>query len=98
MPLTIGARVGACEILSALGAGGVGEVARAPGLELNRPVALKLLPEGTAADRERRERFTREAQRLAALTHPHIVTIYSVDEAGRRARRLGLLQRGVRMG
>ena len=59
----------------------MGEVYRARDPKLNRLVALKVLPEHTAADPERRARFTREAQSLAALTHPHIVTIYSVEEA-----------------
>jgi serine/threonine protein kinase len=68
-------------MLSALGTGGMGEVYRARDRKLNRLVALKVLPERTAADPERRDRFVREAQSLAALTHPHIVTIYSVEEA-----------------
>jgi TolB-like protein/Tfp pilus assembly protein PilF len=81
MGLTPGVRLGPYEILSALGAGGMGEVYRARDTKLNRQVALKVLPEQTAPDPERRARFTREAQSLAALTHPHIVTIYSVEEA-----------------
>src|SRR5882724_6965403 len=80
MALARGARLGPYEILSALGAGGMGEVYRARDPKLNRLVALKILHDYTAADPERRDRFTREAQSLAALTHPHIVTIYSVDE------------------
>jgi serine/threonine protein kinase/Tfp pilus assembly protein PilF len=81
MPLSVGTCLGPYEIVGPLGAGGMGEVYRARDPKLNRLVALKVLPEHTAADPERRDRFTREAQSLAALTHPHIVTIYSVDEA-----------------
>src|SRR4051812_27393622 len=81
MSLTVGARVGVYDILSLVGAGGMGEVYRARDRKLNRVVALKVLAERTAADPERRDRFAREAQSLGALTHPHIVTIYSVDEA-----------------
>src|SRR3984893_16956262 len=81
MVLIPGTRLGSYDVLSTLGVAGMGEVYRARDLKLNRLVALKILPERTAADPERRGRFTREAQSLAALTHPHIVTIYTVDEA-----------------
>jgi Tol biopolymer transport system component len=82
--LTIGTRLGAYEIVSPLGAGGMGEVYRARDPRLNRPIAIKILPEPLAADAERRARFEREAQSLAALTHPNIVTIHSVEQADGR--------------
>jgi serine/threonine protein kinase/Tol biopolymer transport system component len=81
MPLSSGARLGPYEILGALGEGGMGEVYRARDPKLNRLVALKLLPSSAASDPERRERFEREAQAVAALNHPGIVTIHSVEQA-----------------
>ncbi|HWV94693.1 MAG TPA: protein kinase, partial [Vicinamibacterales bacterium] len=68
--------------MSLLGAGGMGEVYRARDPRLKREVALKVLPDVAAADADRRERFTREALAVAALNHPHIVTIHSVEDAG----------------
>ena len=79
MALAIGSRLGAYEITGLLGAGGMGEVYKARDLRLNRFVALKILPGTAALDPERRERFEREAQAIAALNHPNIVTIYSVE-------------------
>src|SRR5262252_1552310 len=81
MTLSAGTRLGPYEILSALGAGGMGEVYKARDTRLNRLIALKLLPTTAVADAERRERFDREAQAVAALNHPNIVTIHSVDQA-----------------
>ena len=81
MGLSAGARLGVYEIGSPLGAGGMGEVYRARDPRLKRDIALKVLPETTAADPDRRARFEREAQSIAALSHPNIVTIYSVEEA-----------------
>jgi eukaryotic-like serine/threonine-protein kinase len=81
LPLTPGTRLGVYEVMSLLGRGGMGEVYRARDSRLNRSVALKTLPEHMAADPERRQRFEREAQSIAALNHPNIVTIYSVEEA-----------------
>ena len=75
-----GSRIGAYDVLSPLGAGGMGEVYRARDTRLNREVALKVLPEAFAADPERLARFEREAQALAALKHPHIATIYGIEE------------------
>ena len=72
MALTTGTRLGPYEILSALGAGGMGEVYRARDTKLNRDVALKILPDAFAADPDRLARFTREAQMLASLNHPNI--------------------------
>ena len=79
MSLPAGAHVGQYEILSSLGAGGMGEVYKARDSRLNRVVALKVLRETAALDPERRDRFNREARAIAALNHPHIVTIHSVE-------------------
>jgi serine/threonine protein kinase len=76
-----GAHLGSYEIVALIGAGGMGEVYRARDLKLNRDIALKVLLERAAADPHRRARFAREAQNVAALSHPSIVTIYSVEEA-----------------
>jgi len=81
MPLRPGTRLGAYEIVSLLGVGGMGEVYRARDLRLQREIALKVLPDIAAADPGRRERFRREALSVAALNHPHIVTIHSVEDA-----------------
>ena len=80
MSLAPGFRIGPYEILSALGAGGMGEVYRARDSRLKRDVALKVLPDAVAADTERLARFEREAQALAALKHPHIASIYGIEE------------------
>ena len=77
-----GTRLGPYEILSALGAGGMGEVYRARDTKLNRDVAIKVLPDSFASDTERLARFTREAQTLAALNHPNIAIIYGLEESG----------------
>jgi tetratricopeptide (TPR) repeat protein len=74
-----GARLGPYEVVALLGAGGMGEVYRARDTRLGREVALKVLPEAFASDRERVNRFQREAQLLAALNHPHIASIYSFE-------------------
>jgi serine/threonine protein kinase/WD40 repeat protein len=68
-------------IIRALGHGGMGEVYVAEDTRLHRKVALKLLPREMAADAERLQRFQREAQTIAALNHPNVVTVYSVEEA-----------------
>ena len=80
MPLTSGSRFGAYEIVSPLGAGGMGEVYRASDSRLKRQVALKILPAGLASDADRLARFQREAELLAALNHPHIAAIYGIEE------------------
>jgi Tol biopolymer transport system component/predicted Ser/Thr protein kinase len=69
-------------ITKALGSGGMGEVYLAEDTRLKRSVAIKMLPVALAADSDRRERFEREAQVIAALNHPNIVTVYSVEQAG----------------
>jgi serine/threonine-protein kinase len=82
MPLSNGTRLGGYEILSALGAGGMGEVYRARDTRLDRHVAIKILPQAFFADAERVARFQREAKVLASLNHPHIAAIYGLhDEA-----------------
>jgi Tol biopolymer transport system component/serine/threonine protein kinase len=81
MALAPGAQLGPYQISSLLGTGGMGEVYRAHDSKLKRDVAIKILPQHTAADPARRARFEREAQSIAALNHPNIVTIHSVEEA-----------------
>jgi serine/threonine protein kinase/tetratricopeptide (TPR) repeat protein len=78
--ILIGRQLGTYEVLSLLGAGGMGEVYRARDTKLNRDVALKILPDAFARDADRLARFKREAQVVAALNHPHIVTIFSIEE------------------
>ncbi len=82
MSLGSGTQLGHYEILSLLGAGGMGEVYRARDTKLNREVALKVLPETFARDPERMARFEREAQVLASLNHPNIAQIYGLEESG----------------
>ena len=81
MRLAPGTRIGPYEIVSAIGAGGMGEVYRARDSRLHRDVALKVLPEIFASDVERLARFDREARALAALNHPHIAGIHGVEES-----------------
>jgi len=83
--LTPGTRIGSYEIAALIGSGGMGEVYRARDTRLGRDVALKVLPVDVASDAERLARFEREARSVAALNHPNIVTLHSVeDEAGVR--------------
>ena len=82
MPLTTGTRLGSYEVLTLLGAGGMGEVYRARDTRLDRDVAIKILPEMFAADADRVARFQREAKVLASLNHPHIASIYGLEDAG----------------
>src|SRR5262245_16320544 len=79
MTLGAGTRFGSYEIVNVLGTGGMGEVYRARDLRLNRFVALKVVPGTSSLDPERRERLEREAQVVAALNHPNVVTLYSVE-------------------
>jgi Tol biopolymer transport system component len=81
VPLVIGSRLGAYEVVSAIGAGGMGEVYRARDLTLRRDVALKVLPDAFAADPERLARFEREAQVLAALNHPNIAQVHGIESS-----------------
>jgi dipeptidyl aminopeptidase/acylaminoacyl peptidase/predicted Ser/Thr protein kinase len=80
MALAAGTRLGPYEILSHLGAGGMGEVWRARDTRVDRAVALKVLPEEFFESEERRTRFEREAKLLASLNHPGIATLYSFEE------------------
>ena len=76
----IGRSLAHYHITAAIGAGGMGEVFRATDTKLRRAVALKVLPPDMARDADRLARFQREARAIAALNHPHIVTIHAVDE------------------
>ena len=79
-PSLIGRQLGTYQVLSLLGAGGMGEVYRARDTKLNRDVALKTLPTAFAPDDDGLARFKREARALASLNHAHIVTIFSIEE------------------
>ena len=76
MPLSPGTRLGSYEVIAALGAGGMGEVYRARDTKLNRDVAIKVLPEQLSRDPAALARFEREAQAVAALSHPNILAIH----------------------
>jgi eukaryotic-like serine/threonine-protein kinase len=78
--LGLGVRLGTYEIVSPLGAGGMGEVYRARDSKLGREVAIKVLPPALTNDPDRLARFSREAQLLASLNHPNIAAIYHVEE------------------
>ena len=78
MALQTGTRLGPYEIVTQLGAGGMGEVYKATDTRLNRTVAIKVLPQHFSANPEMKQRFEREAQTIAALNHPHICTLHDV--------------------
>src|SRR5262245_24608094 len=80
MTLSPGDHLGAYEILAAIGAGGMGEVYRAQDTRLARSVAIKVLPSSVAANPDRRARFLREAQAVAALKHPHICVLHDCGQ------------------
>ena len=93
MALTVGTRLGHYDVTALLGAGGMGEVWQAHDTQLNRQLALKILPDAFAADPDRLARFTREAQILASLNHPNIAAIHGIEEAeGTRALVLELVE------
>ena len=81
MALEAGTKLGPYEILSPLGAGGMGEVYLAGDSKLDRKVAIKVLPESMTRDKERIARFEREAKLLASLNHPNIAAIHGFDDA-----------------
>jgi Tol biopolymer transport system component len=78
MTLPEGARLGPYEIVSAIGAGGMGEVYKARDSRLERMVAVKVLPEHLSSSEEMRQRFEREARAISQLSHPHICALYDV--------------------
>ncbi len=82
MPLQPDQTIAHYRIVAKIGEGGMGQVYRAEDTRLGREVALKLLPTDVTLDQDRRSRFEREARAVAALKHPNIVTIYSVEESG----------------
>jgi serine/threonine protein kinase len=82
MTLSAGTRLGPYEILSPIGAGGMGEVYRAGDSRLGREVAIKVLPQNLSASPETRQRFEREARTISQLSHPHICTLYDVGREG----------------
>jgi eukaryotic-like serine/threonine-protein kinase len=82
MSLSPGARLGAYEVMTALGAGGMGEVYKARDTRLDRTVAIKVVTAALAGDSDLRLRFEQEARAIAALNHPHICTIHDVGRDG----------------
>src|ERR1700674_4597401 len=80
MPIALGTRFGPYEIISAAGAGGMGEVYRAKDTRLDRLVALKVLPPELAHNPEKRQRFEREARSISTLSHPHICTLHDIGQ------------------
>src|SRR5262249_36435379 len=78
--MTPGDKLGPYQIVGALGAGGMGEVYKARDTRLDRIVAIKVLPESLASDRQFRDRFDREARTISQLDHPHICALYDVGE------------------
>ena len=82
MELSTGSRLGPYEIVSRIGAGGMGEVFRARDTRLDREVAIKILPREFAQNAERRERFQREAKAISQLNHPNICTLHDIGHEG----------------
>jgi serine/threonine protein kinase len=80
--LTTGTKLGRYEIRAKIGEGGMGEVYLAQDTRLDRKVALKILPANVADNRDRMNRFVREARAASALNHPNIITIHEIDQAG----------------
>ncbi len=84
MTVAPGTRLGPYEIITQIGAGGMGDVYRATDTKLGRQVAVKTLPSALAQDPGRLARFEREAKLVAALNHPHIAAIYGLDDTRAR--------------
>src|SRR6266404_1384645 len=84
MTLAAGSRLGPYEILSAIGAGGMGEVYKARDTRLERTVAVKVLPEHLTSNDDLRQRFEREAKTISQISHPHICALYDVGREGDR--------------
>src|SRR6202051_1585176 len=82
MTIATGTKLGSYEVVSQVGAGGMGEVYQAHDIKLGRDVAIKVLPEAFAHDAERLSRFQHEAKMLAALNHPNIATIHGLEQSG----------------
>src|SRR5713101_8277619 len=82
MPLAPGTKLGPYEVLSPLGAGGMGEVYRARDTRLDRTVAIKVLPTSLAENAQARERLEREARAVSKLNHPNICTLFDVGDEG----------------
>ena len=80
MPLEVGTQLGPYEILSPLGAGGMGEVYKARDTRLDRTVAIKVLLAHVADDPDLRQRFEREAKTISSLNHPHICTLHDIGQ------------------
>ena len=80
MALAAGTKLGRYEIRSQLGTGGMGEVYLVQDTQLDRTIALKILPADVASDRQRMQRFVQEAKAAAALNHPNITHIYEIGE------------------
>src|SRR6266550_2169036 len=80
--LSPGAKLGRYEIRSKIGEGGMGEVYLATDTELDRTVAIKILPENLATDQQRLQRFIQEAKAASALNHPHILTVHEIGASG----------------
>src|SRR5919199_1947381 len=81
MTIAVGTRLGRYEIVSRLGAGGMGEVYRARDTNLDRAVAVKLMPTEVASDRQRMRRFVQEAKTASSLNHPNILTVYEIGDS-----------------
>ena len=99
MTLNAGTRLGQYEIVAPIGKGGMGEVYRARDTKLGRDVAIKVLPDEFSQDKERLDRFEREARLLAQLNHPNIATLHGLEESEKRQfLRDGACRRGVASG
>jgi len=84
LAVNIGETIGRYQVLAKLGEGGMGEVYRARDSKLGREVAVKVLPDAVAGDTDRVARFEREAKALAALNHPHIASLFGLEDSGSR--------------